>query len=567
MGFDDNDIDALLNFEGTDPHGQYNHLQWSVDFGTDATHRLAQVLSIHEFFHSELNNTTVYGCLLQSYAYLSRGKSAYKNTFKRILSDLVQQCRQAHEIYATWLSITVFSHHTDDKISQQVLLGNEVYLTYYQLGNDLVNELPSLYLRQQVLTACIRFCFQSQALAQTILSNLTDFTLASVRSAEFPTQRFHYIREHLGASVVSAWINEYVQQQQGTPAFPLLQDAMEGREDTQLLLTAENNYIAEELMNYVYESLETHFKARGSASFDRRAHLSFFKSLLERLHADFPLTESPNLLIANQNPDDYERNLVVNFENETILLAEKRIPCLIRHPHELTPEYQERLLNGIGDEPHLFIMGRLSFLLRDQYQFTDPEDQAWFDQIGGPFTAIRFSYEAEEGRVVVLIPFDTPDALTQFLTGKPPTVPLLGCVAISAAYQSGWWQAWGDFFANQCQTSCLLLDLSPLYFVEEVFAQEELVYYGKMIINTGERSYTALVFQAISANQIQATLVAPCSDMYGTVLHYYIQHRYKRYQLDATLTKIEYRQLPAVLSHLFKEERSFYFRSPNTQFV
>ncbi|PRY23501.1 hypothetical protein CLV58_14122 [Spirosoma oryzae] len=567
MKFNDNDIEALLNFDGNTPIGQYNQLQWTTDFGADATGLTAKIVSAHEFFHSELNNTTVYGCLLQSYAYLSRGKSPFQSAFKQLLVELVQQCREAHEVYATWLSITVFSQNIDDQQARNVLMGNQLYESYYTLGNELVSEFPSLYLRQQVLTACLRFCFQSQTLAQTILGHLTDFAQSSVRSSEFPNQRFHHIRQHVGPSVLYAWVNEYIEQRKGLPAIDLLAAALAGQEDTQALLARENNDLAEQLMTWIYQTLQAHFNARGSASFDSRAHLSFFSQLLEHLQTNYPLPESPNQLIPNQTPDDYERSMVVTFENETILLAQKPLSCIIRHPHELTADLTERLLQGIGDEPHLFITGRLSFLLRDQYQFADPLDEAWLRQINGPFTAIQYSYLTEQGRVVVFIPFDSVTALTQFLMGKAAGVPVLGCVAVSAAYQSAWWQEWGDFFMDQCQTSCLLLDISPLHFVEDVFIQDEFVYYGKMIINTGDRSFTTLVFQTIQAGQIQATLIAPCSDVYGSVLHYYIQHRYQQYQLDSLLTKIEYRQLPLILGHLFKEERSFYFRSPNTQFL
>ena len=83
MGFNENDMDSLLLYAYTQQGGQYNHLQWSVQMGANATDRLSQVVSIHEFFHNELNNTTVYGTLLQGYAFLSRLSHPERRALKR----------------------------------------------------------------------------------------------------------------------------------------------------------------------------------------------------------------------------------------------------------------------------------------------------------------------------------------------------------------------------------------------------------------------------------------------------------------------------------------------------
>src|SRR5215813_2203837 len=165
MFFNNNDIEEILNYSSNNQSGSYNQLQWSVHPGSDYTDISAHVVSIHEFLHNELNNITAYGFLLQGYAYLSREDSEKKDFYCKTLIQLINKCRLSHESYATWVGLTVFKRSISNNLQETILKNNNEYRQYYDDADYLVRNINSIFLKQQVVTACVRFCFQSQKIA------------------------------------------------------------------------------------------------------------------------------------------------------------------------------------------------------------------------------------------------------------------------------------------------------------------------------------------------------------------------------------------------------------------
>lgn len=86
MNFHKDDIETVLRFSSQEASGWSDQLNWTVlwtDSELDA--KLANIISVHEFMHNELNNTTSFGFILQSYAYLSRENIKQKKQYQEVL--------------------------------------------------------------------------------------------------------------------------------------------------------------------------------------------------------------------------------------------------------------------------------------------------------------------------------------------------------------------------------------------------------------------------------------------------------------------------------------------------
>lgn len=565
--FNKNDIESILNYVDNSQSGSYNQLQWSINTGNDATDIVSRVISIHEFLHNELNNITGYGFLLQGYAYLSREESGHQQFYINTLHQLVSRCRLAHESYATWLGITVFKKDLNDTFPETVLVGNAEYLYYFNTAEYLVRNINSIFLKQQVVSACMRFCFQSATIINTASSNLAAFNFSSVKNSEFPDNRFQYLLEKLPDLFLINCVEEFINSIDNKADYQLLIDAFNGNENADVLISMENDHLSKGLMLHIYTKLQQHFDSLGSASIADDEHLRFFEKLLIQLDLLCPFANSKNPLYLNKSPDDFDRSMILNFENETLMLSEAPLPCVLLFVEDVNKETKEQIIRGVGVEPHLFITGRYSLFLKDQYQFKYDEDKEWFVNSNTPFTAIRYAQNVDGERTIIYVVFKHPDELIEFLKEKPLDVPMYGCVAISDAYHQEWWALWGDFFVEKCNSSCLLTDVSPLYHIENVFPTDGKVSYAKMVLQIEGITRTAMVFQIKEADIIKVLMVAPCSDMYCQVIHHYIKTRYPSFKNDVPLTDTQYKNLPIILSHVLREEHTYYYRSQETNLL
>lgn len=558
MPFNPHDIETQLHYSSAGPGGVYDQLHWSVRTGSDATELESRVVSVHEFMHNELNNLTAYGFLLQGYAYLSREDTPLKNQYTGILHELVERCRTAHEVYATWQGIALFSHHAADELHRELLKDNEEYEAYYNCAAELVKYIPDLYLRRQVVSAVIYACFQSSTVAETAEADLAAFNPAAISAADFPSARLAFITGKFPADCWPQLIKEFAGEQTQASWYNIL---VAGHADENAFLDIANDEAGERLVAFIYERLSAAFCKEGLHTLPYKSHMAYFRKLLPAMDALSPFKNSKNPVMINTQPDDITRGVLQNFENETLQFHDQPLTCFLFHPDDISPEIKKDILSGAGELPHIFITGRNLPFMRDQYIFPDEEDKAWCDSGNDTFTAIRYSGITEEGvRLVFYVPFSKPEQLMEFLKDKPENVFILGAVSVTASYDDDWWERWADFFSTQCTTTCLVLDISPLYYIENIFPDDG-VLYGKMHIRMQEQLKSCMYFQLTEHGETTAFLVAPCSEMYAQALGYYIQNRFAGYKNEISLPEHHSRNIPMILSHIFREEHKCYYRS------
>jgi hypothetical protein len=561
MNFRKNDIDTQLRFNDYGPAGVYNQLNWKVRSGADATHIMNQVVSVHEFMHNDLNNITAYGSLLQGYAYLAGENTPLQAFYTHVLYELVEQCRTAHEVYATWMSINLLRADIHDPLHEEVLADNEEYLYYYSCAAELVQQVPDLYLRRQIISAVINICFQSQAIVEAAIANLAEFDLEKLSKDDFPNQRLNFITQNCANIDWMKMLNEFVETQQSEPWYGLLRDALSGNGDETALSDPANETNSEKIERFIYDRLAEKFKQQGLLSFPYLQGLSYFKDILPLLDQLAPFNQSANPLTINTEPSDTIRGTLQNFVNETLLFSNQPLTCTLLQPRDIPDATKANILAGIGEYPHIFITGRTYFFMAEQYIFPAKEDFQWCEEGSGSFAAIRYAYMLDDERVVVYIPFSEPAELEDFLKDKAADIPVLSAISEIACYDKDWWQRWGDFFANNSATACILLDLSPLYYIEKVLCDATGLFYGKMNIKMEELVKSAMLFHVKNDGKTAALIVAPCSEIYAQAIHYYIQERFPLFENKIDLPKEHKQNLGAILSHVFKEEHQHYYQS------
>lgn len=554
--FRPDDIESSLFYSSGQQAGAYDNLQWSVLPGNDHTELFSRIVSVHEYLHHDLNNVTGYGVILFGYAYMSRQESAQKSYYNNMLYELVEKCRFAHEAYATWYSISMFKKSAGDMLEAEVLADNR-YRQYYDCAALLALNIKSLFLQQQVVSSAIRFCFQSRKIADCCIGNIQAFSPRLISGIEFPDNRFQYITTQLRKDFFVNALNECFGSLKTDRERELLKAGLSGKEDLDKAASSEKDHLADSIMRKVHAKLQEHFEGLGSPSLNSDEHLIYLKKQVQLLTCLFPDAQSD--LLFHEDMEDAERTALLNFENETLLLTRRPLQCFLLDHKLLNEQEKKEVLHGAGDIPHIFIMGRNPLFMQNQYRFSHKESEEWFSSRQEPFTAIRYAGEIGGKRTVIMVPFDEPSQLIAFLRERNPSVQVLGCVSVGAAHNEKWWNMWGDFFSTHCDFSCILMDVSPLYYVEQGFAGDS-VFYSTIVVETPTTTYSGMLFQLKDADGGNTIMLAPGSAVYCQMLHYYIRTRYPAYINKILLNDTEESAF-TIFSHIVREEYAWFFNA------
>lgn len=561
--FKQNDIDIQLRYQYDGPSGTYDQLNWKVMTGMNAADIASQTVSVHEFMHNELNNTTVYGFLLQGYAYLSREETSSQQHFGSILGALVDSCRIVHEVYATWMSINLLSTDIHDMLYQELLEDNEEYLDYYTRAASIVRLVPDLYLRRHIITAIIAICFQSRIVATSAIKDLATFDPDVLKREEFPDQRLAFIANRFDDHEWMDMLHAFAETQKEQHWYPLLHAALSGKGDDSLLSSYEYEANSTELLVFIYDRLDAKLRKYGLLSMPYLSHLAYFKEMMPLLDQIAPFSRSANPLALNAQPNDSTRSTLQNFENETLLFSNMPLACIILEPGGISRKTRDQVLSGVGENPHILLTGRTYHFMQEQYVFLEKDDAAWCEKGNGSFTAIRYAGDMGGRRIVVYIPFSKPAELKDFLKDKPAGIPLLSSISETASYDEEWWQQWGSFFESEVTTAAILLDVSPLHYIETVLNNAPVLLYDKIDLRMGEQVRSAMLFQVKYDGETIALIACPCSEIYARGLHHYIETRFTSFKKGIALSREHMQHLPAIMSHVFREEHQHYYRSKN----
>jgi hypothetical protein len=179
----DDDHLARLCFEGTGPSvGRYSPRRSHVRLaGQQET--VDSVVYLHEVHHGMLNDSTAWGTLLHLYARLPGASRRFR--------DLLAAARAVHESYATSASVGIASAHFGE--STWVLSAYPEYVPLHAAVTRLTDGIDGANRRLTVVSAMARACLQGPSLQAMCEQGAQKFTLASVRRADRPDERWSWL--------------------------------------------------------------------------------------------------------------------------------------------------------------------------------------------------------------------------------------------------------------------------------------------------------------------------------------------------------------------------------------
>lgn len=468
----------------------------------------------------------------------------------------------AHEVYATWQGISIFCLTNNEKLANDVLKGNAEYEHYFSIGQNITKRIKSLYFKRSLLAAITYACFQSKKIAE-MAADFKNFEPASVRSIEYPSKRLEYIIENFSPEFWAKSTKKFVESQSQEPYYVLLLQALKNTKSERAFIEDECDIIFEKLIAHYYSIIAENFKAKGSECMPYKSHMQYFERLLPLIDRVAPFKKSKNPIIISRYPNDLSRAVLQNYESEALQITKQPLNCVVWHPNKINDIQKEELSEFISDEPTIFITGRNFYEMVGQYKFDDLEDAKWFADGGTKvFTSIRFGAIIDDVNTVVYIPFENPGELVKFISGIAKKVKYLAAVSVTASDDRIWWKLWDDFFCNKCISTCLIMNSSPLYYIENIFPDNLDIIYNKLEVHVTNTKHTCLNFQIMQNNKCIAFMLAPCTRMYYDSLHYFLERRYPSFKNENRLPSGQLSFIQIILSHIYQEEHLFYFRSP-----
>jgi hypothetical protein len=98
------------------PEGLYKRLSWNIELMGNASEKMILLTSIHEYMHSDLDNSTTNGLALIGYAYVIEQGNYSEQTLKSYLF-LASACQEIHEVYAHSNYLRIFTNRRKVKFA------------------------------------------------------------------------------------------------------------------------------------------------------------------------------------------------------------------------------------------------------------------------------------------------------------------------------------------------------------------------------------------------------------------------------------------------------------------
>jgi hypothetical protein len=560
MVFKHDDIQRLLFLQASKGFGFFNQSFPSTYTSVDSTDPGSRVLSMHENAHQELNNNTVYGSLLGFFAELSIAVPDKKEYFSDIVALMIDRSREAHEAYATWFSVTRFMEHDKDNSVLALMDETPDYRYYYELAERLVKDVPGLYLRLLVLFYCNAFCFQSKKIGELVLDELPNFSVASIRNAEFPDQRFFTILEHIPSSALWEVVKTAIEELKDPLIGDFLTAEMAGGINTVDITHQQLFDIAKAGELVIWDYLNDFFEQSGSSSYLINAHTDLYQAVFSKACSIYSLEPIP-VRTLGAGADDVDRNMIINYENETILFTPAPIPCAIKLPSQLTEEDIEALRQSIDINEPLVLSTRYCPFLEQQYAVTDKASTDWFEQNKTNIvTFFRFALVRNDEKLVIIVPCADASAAETFIAAMGNR-QVNGCIYLSTTLHDDWENEGEPVFDTVCQQLVYINDVSLLYTLEKYYPRFDSTTWCKTTVSKSGTLYSCLVHILNTENGYEKIMMSPSSDVYAELMAYYSNKHHKNYQAVLSLAEDLQLLIENIYKNIYAMEHSFYFRT------
>ena len=557
---------AELLINGQDASkGSYDHLNWKLIMNEGKGNpTLVQLTSLHESLHYSLNHSTVYGNLLIAFAYLAREVQSHE--YREILLALTNNCRESHEIYATYTSLLAFQASECQNISQESFINKyPEYKKYISKAESILPQKSSVFLKIIALESIIKACLQNPMFCSDSLPNLRDFSVSSIRSEHYPDSRLRLISNFLTQKYWDNFLEKFIKINNIFDSEHLL--LMLTRDDFRFSSISDTEYenLAEELSAYLDVSMKEVLSQVGQECFIAGEHLEHLNELLSSVNEIYPFERAKIPLVASTDSESLLYDLK-SYIREALYIAESPIRMRIYDFSFVERREWGKFSNTSDEIKYYFLISRTKESLITQYIISDQDKKLLLKNEDDFIVGFR-KHDFENGQKVIKV-YLLEEAEQLIEVDNYSAIKIFSNTSMILMATKQWTNKWREVI-DRVSRKTILFDLSPFEHIERTLINRyDRVNLNLVNLQLEETSVVTLVFSCERDND-SILFFAPCSKLVASSIIYFIENFKIGESLSQDAEKFEHYRadVSLVLKHLMQEEMCFSFNAIQSEFA
>lgn len=542
--------------------GLCGHLDWKLFLSeVSSVRNPASLASLHESLHYSLNNSTAYGNLLMVFAYLARETNNDK--YSKILISLTNNCRQVHEIYATYTSLLAIQSSGYQGFEEDTFYQDYPdYERYVIQAESLLPERTSRLFKMLALESLVKACLQNPNFYNSCLPDIDQFSVSKMRYKEYPDSRLRALRGLLTQDYWSQFLDKLLAMDcelfSGKLASVLMLD------DFRFTSISDRDYQC--LSDGLSSQLDTFFKLAftcvGQECLVSEEHLNYLDKLLEATNRVYPFEYAKIPLISNTAKTSLADDLE-NFARETLYLSECS-PILVVHKlSSIDKKDWPNLAIEDNQQTHYFLVSRTVESIFDQYEISKQDRETLCHLEDDFLVGIRTRSHDINRTVVNLYLVDKPDQLLEL--NSSASIRIFSNISMVLMATKRWSSKWGDTVEKYSEKT-VLMDLSPFKHIQRtLLSQYETV---NLYLVSLKPEIVTLTFLCERGNK-RTIFLAPCSELMAKAIVFFMEYYDVWDSVSQNPEKFDSHKqdINLVLKHLLEEEKFFNFNALQSRFA
>ena len=529
--------------------GSYHFDHWQVHLGKVPTDDDAQMASLHEMYHGQLNDTTAYGTLLHIVSTMCQ-MHQNEESYNDLLESLIDCSTTTHEVFATYSSMFVVHRG----LPQQALIEpyGKNYIRYFQTANHFAKTLSNPLLGYQLLHSIIRACMQINCLDLFSVSSPSTWSINLLTEKDKPDVRLSCFEHSDFLPYIKKGLKDLICKEKDQKCLNALTTKVWSRETYRRFIVDDTaDAVYDKVGFMLYELCVAYLKVVSIPCLSFNGHQKYVDDLISNAENTFPKDQRGKLASPSTPFLPEKENLLHDFANEKLLISNEKYPAQIHLLDCATIERVEDFFSK--DNPHIHLTIRPVEQLRAQYSF---HQEVNFDSDVKIFIAMRVRMQSDRGYFYSVEHFyiASVDILVQLIKKVQQT----GFVYISCSYSclldSQWQKQWmpalrqADFFS-------VVINQNPFELLEHWIKTLNLRF-KYSTISLQYMDYTYVVFTLYPLDDQDVIYFFLCSEIVAKALTTELS-QYKEMAIGTAEHLKKNMPIRAVLSHLIREEPWF----------
>ncbi len=541
--FDGRDLDrSLLGAAEEAGEGWYDFSGWSVMFGAQATREQRLLVSVHELYHSILNDSTAYGSLLHIAAYLHVNGWQPEKAADH-LAALIGPVRTAHESFATYGSLFTLGHGNP---AVDLLAPYPGYVGYFRRGEVLLQELEAPFVRQCGLNAVFRLCLQPKGLWRTVENVPQAFDVVLGETSLHPDHRLDVLAHRVDGTVWTWLVAEASECASVMSGWPDLEAHIRGELDYDSVNGPEFDDLEQALLQSFYDGLRRLLEDEGFPSLDYDGHQPLTRAMTEAVEKLVPAEKARRPLVAATTAHR-EIDFIHEFGDERYQVRTSPLAGRLREA-----ETASSMVCHDIEEPHFFLVARHPRRLFQQFRLS-PEHQTAVEAYGNGWLGLRRRATRGDGEKS-----ESPERLEALAASAD--LPIFSSISLLCLSEPDWQSRWWPFLRRLTRPT-VLFDLHPFRTLAH-WADQHQRPIDFLLPSVEVEGIHHRVFLCQPVSSGLPVCLAPVSEMGGQSLDYFLTKHAEwsgTARQSPSLAKDDPIALRISLGHLLTEESFFDF--------